>query len=274
MSFRRCVWASKLLHNDMLRRIVRVPVLFFDSNPIGRVLNRFAKDTGAIDDQLPLCLYDFFQCLMTVLSAVIVVCFGFPWICLSLIPMVWYFLYLRGYYLKTSREVKRLDGISRSPILSLLTETFDGLATIRAFGRHNHFERTCKDRINENVRAYSTFIAVSRWLGFRLDAIVSAMVAVATFGAVLAKEHAGNGTPAVLAVGLLYVNQLSGLFQWCVRQSAEVENYMVSVERVLAYTKLDQEPALMVEGEKSPLNKRPDWPERGEVVARGLQVIP
>ena len=121
---------------------------------------------------MPMTLYDFMQCVLVVLSAIFVVCSGVPIIFLALIPIMLYFVRLRNYYLKTSREVKRLDAISRSPILSHFTESFDGLVTIRAFGRKKQFIDICKQRINQNTRAFWTFIAVSRWLGFRLDIIV------------------------------------------------------------------------------------------------------
>ena len=159
LSFDALVRAAHTLHNCMLRAVVRAPVLFFDSNPIGRILNRFSKDVGAIDDLMPMTFYDFVQCLLMVLSAVLVVCSSVPWIFLAVLPLFLYFVKLRNYYLKTSREVKRLEAISRSPVLSHFTESFDGLVSIRAFGRSAHFMDVCKQRINENTRAYFTFIA-------------------------------------------------------------------------------------------------------------------
>ena len=93
------------LHNAMLAAVLRAPVLFFDSNPIGRILNRFSKDMGFVDDMLPMTFYDFFQCLFMVVGAVVVVCIGAPIITIVLIPIVPFFVYLRNYFLRTSREV-------------------------------------------------------------------------------------------------------------------------------------------------------------------------
>jgi ABC-type multidrug transport system fused ATPase/permease subunit len=266
--FRSTVLASESLHNAMLRAVVRAPVLFFDQNPLGRVLNRFAKDIGCVDDVLPMVLFDFVQCCMMVIAAVIIACSAVPITFIALIPLVWYFLKLRSYYLISSREIKRLDGMSRSPILGILTESLDGLPTVRAFQRQTDFAKTHRTLVDENSKAYFMFIACSRWLGFRLDAIVVAMLLISSFGAVIAKENGSPVDPKLLAVGMLYVIQLSGLFQWCVRQSCEVENLMTSVERVLGFTNLPAEPALHG---PTDMTARPDWPEHGEVVATDLQ---
>jgi ABC-type multidrug transport system fused ATPase/permease subunit len=145
---------------------VRAPVLFFDQNPTGRIINRFAKDVGSTDDNLPMTLYDFIQCLLMVLAAVLVVCSGCPYIFIALIPLIWYFSTLRAYFLKTSREVKRLEAISRSPIFSQLNESLEGLVTLRAYRLIPLSTEKNKELINENARAYFAFISSSRWLGY------------------------------------------------------------------------------------------------------------
>ena len=263
--FRSTVFASYSLHNSMLHAVVRAPILFFDQNPIGRVLNRFAKDVGCIDDQLPMTLFDFTQCVMMVLAGILIVCSAVPITFLCLIPLIYYFIRLRSYYILSSREIKRLDGISRSPILSLLTETLDGLATVRAYGKEETFCDNSKLLIDNNTKAYFSFIACSRWLGFHLDVIVTVLLLVASFGAVIAKDLGASVNSDLLAVGLLYVIQLSGLFQWCIRQSCEVENMMTSVERVLGFTELPSEPPLygsLVETK---------WPDKGHIKAHQLE---
>lgn len=308
--FKSAVIASQNLHNSMLRAVLRAPIHFFDSNPIGRILNRFSKDTTLIDDMLPFTMYDFIQCSLMVLGAILVVCAGSPFIFLALLPLVWYFYSLRKYFLKTSREVKRIEALSRSPVFSHLSETLDGLVTIRALNRKQIFLDMHKVLINDNCRAFFSFIAASRWLGFRLDVIVTVLLMLSTFGAVACKEADLAVDPNLLAVGIMYVIQLAGLFQWCVRQSAEVESQMVSVERVLGFTRLPCEPALhgpanVGETDNPPppdaiaisnaddavaakkgaesdrcagavipsppksdvFSHRPNWPERGEVVA-------
>jgi len=243
-AFRASLVASEAMHNAMLKCVLRAPVLFFDSNPIGRILNRFTKDINYTDDALPFSLYDFLQCVLMVIGAICVVCAGSPIIFAALIPLVIYFHLLRVYFLKASREIKRLEAVSRSPVFSHLSETLDGLVTIRALNCTRQFQALHKKLLNDNCRAFFAFMAASRWLGFRLDATTVALLAFCTFGAVACKEYKLPIDPNLLAVGIMYVLQLMGLFQWAVRQSVEVDNQMVSVERIVAYSNLASEPAL------------------------------
>ena len=155
----------------------------------------------------------------------------------------------------------------RSPIYSHLNESIDGLVTIRAYQQTDAFTRTFRSHINRNTQAFFSFIAVSRWLGFWLDVVIVGLLAATAFIAAGAAEGNIGIQPVVLAVGLMYVIQLCGLFQWTIRQSAEVENIMVSVERATAFSHLESEPALHG---PTDLSKRPDWPERGEVVMSNL----
>lgn len=177
-------------------------------------------------------------------AAIVVVVIGTPYILIAIAPLCFYFVRLRSYFIKPSREIKRIESISRSPIFTHLSETMEGLLTIRSFKELDRFNRMMSNLINANGAAYFAFVAVSRWLGFRLDVIVVVLLMVSTFGAALAKEYNAGIQPVILAVGVMYVIQLSGLFQWSVRQSAEVENMMVSVERVSAYSAVPSEPPL------------------------------
>ncbi|CAM9672778.1 unnamed protein product, partial [Sphacelaria rigidula] len=133
-AFFAMVRASHRIHDRMLARVVRAPVLFFDSNPVGRILNRFTKDTHFMDDMLPMTLFDFIMPFFMVLGSVVTVLVANPWVTLSLIPAALYFIYLLRFYTKSSREIKRLEAVARSPVYSQLSETLDGLVIIRAFG--------------------------------------------------------------------------------------------------------------------------------------------
>ncbi|XP_044525283.1 ATP-binding cassette sub-family C member 4 [Gracilinanus agilis] len=125
--------ASQTLHNKMFESILRAPVLFFDRNPIGRILNRFSKDIGHLDDLLPLTFLDFIQTLLQVIGVVAVAMAVIPWIALPLIPLAIIFIFLRRYFLETSRDVKRLESTTRSPVFSHLSSSLQGLWTIRAY---------------------------------------------------------------------------------------------------------------------------------------------
>ncbi|XP_060989039.1 ATP-binding cassette sub-family C member 4-like [Dama dama] len=172
--------SSQTLHNKMLESIFRAPMLFFDRNPIGRILNRFSKDIGHMDDLLPLTFLYFIQTFLLVIGVVGVMVAAIPWIAIPVIPLGILFFVLQQYFLQTSRDVKRLE------------------CTTLDLGQ----------------------------------------------------------VGLVLSLTLT----LSGMFQWCVRQSAEVENMMISVERVIEYTDLEKEAPWELEYHPPPF-----WPNNGEI---------
>ncbi|CAM9399555.1 unnamed protein product, partial [Ectocarpus sp. 12 AP-2014] len=264
LAFFSLVKASHRLHNRMLKRVVRAPVLFFDSNPVGRILNRFTKDMHFMDDLLPMTLYDCVTCSFMVTGNTLIIFFVNPWVVLSLLPALWYFLHLMGFYLKTSREAKRLEAVTRSPVYSQLSETLDGLVTIRAFGKQHRFLSQFTERVNLNTRAYFAWVYTARWLGFRMDMVVIIVLTASCFFSVAVNEYSSSVDAGLLGAALVYVLQLGGLFQWAVRQAAEVENQMVSAERVLSYCRVPQEASL----ESEPGCKPPDgWPAKGNIEA-------
>ena len=131
--------ASETLHDKMTMAIIKAPVLFFDTNPVGRILNRFSKDIGGMDDLLPveflwasyLCLY---VCSATILSAVTNV-----WLCITCIPLILLFIYLAIYYLKSAREIRRLEALTCSPVYSLIADTVAGLEVIHSSKMEDNF---------------------------------------------------------------------------------------------------------------------------------------
>ena len=133
--------ASENLHDQMTKAVMKAPVLFFDTNPVGRVLNRFSKDVGCMDDILPgeflfaiqLCLY-FFSA--TILSAVANV-----WLFITCTPLTLLFMCLARYYLRSAREIRRLEAITCSPVYSLIADSLAGLEIIRSSEMEDDFLR-------------------------------------------------------------------------------------------------------------------------------------
>ena len=134
-----CLTAAESLHNQMVSSLLQASVLFFDTNPAGRILNRFSKDIGEIDDLLPKTFLLTTQMMLFVFTAAILPSFTNAWLVLVTIPIFLIFAYLGWYYLKTSRELKRLESICRSPVFSHFSETLTGLDTIRTRKRERDF---------------------------------------------------------------------------------------------------------------------------------------
>ena len=130
---------SERLHDKMVTAALQAPVLFFDSNPVGRIMNRFSKDIGLLDEVLPKYFLVANQLGLIVLTAVLVPTVTNPWLLFGVVPMIALVVYISRYYLKTSRELKRLESIYRSPVFSHISETLNGLDTIRTRGREREF---------------------------------------------------------------------------------------------------------------------------------------
>ena len=137
--FRVCLRSSENLHDKMITCALRAPLLFFDTNPAGRILNRFSKDIGCIDELLPKTFLLALQMILFVFTAALLPSFTNYWLCLVSLPAFVIFLYLACYYLKASRELKRLESICRSPVFSHFSETMAGLDTIRTRKRERDF---------------------------------------------------------------------------------------------------------------------------------------
>ena len=134
-----CLRCSERLHDKMVVALLKAPVFFFDSNPVGRILNRFSKDVGCMDELLPRQFLSTIQWVLMLLSSVVVPSATNPWLLFVIVPVTDMTLYFARFYLKSSRELKRLESICRSPVFSHISETLDGLDTIRTRGRQRDF---------------------------------------------------------------------------------------------------------------------------------------
>ena len=130
---------SERLHDKMVVAILKAPVFFFDSNPVGRILNRFSKDIGCVDELLPKIFLFSIQLVLLVFASILVPVVTNPWLVLVVVPTTVAVVYISKYYLKTARELKRLESICRSPVFSHLSDTLNGLDTIRTRGRQRDF---------------------------------------------------------------------------------------------------------------------------------------
>ena len=265
------VKASQKLHNDMTAAVLRAKIEFFDTNPMGRILNRFSADIGITDDQLPQTLFEVMVTLFIVLGAVVTTLTTLPFALIALVFLLWYFCRIRYIFVTSTRELKRLEGAARSPIFAMLSEALGGIATIRANGYIPYFRKKFHNAHNAHTRAFFAFIAASRWIGFRMDSIVVMFLTVVSFLSVLVHNEGWfDIDPAILGLSLSMLILLSNVFQYCIRQTAEVVNHMVSVERVLEYGKLEPEAALHCDADDKLLEK--GWPTAGKIEYDGVSV--
>nr|CAI5864657.1 unnamed protein product [Callosobruchus analis] len=260
--FAICMRASMRLHDRMFESITRTTMRFFNTNSAGRILNRFSKDMGAVDELLPAAMIDCLQIGLALLGIIVVVAIVSPWLMVPTCTIGVIFYLMRIFYLRTSRNVKRLEGVTRSPVFSHLSASLLGLTTIRAFGAEEVLTKEFDSHQDLHSSAWFAFISTSRAFGYWLDIVCIIYITLVTFSFLLIgnERFGGNvGLAITQAIGL------TGMFQWGMRQSTELENQMTSVERVLEYSSIEHEPEL----ESAPEKKPPDtWPEDGKVEFR------
>ncbi|KAL6424777.1 hypothetical protein ACFW04_010016 [Cataglyphis niger] len=268
--FRTCMRASIRLHDHMFRSISRATMRFFNTNTSGRVLNRFSKDMGAVDEILPTALIDCLQIGLSLLGIIIVVAIANVWLLIPTLIVGIIFYYLRIFYLATSRSVKRLEGITRSPVFAHLSATLQGLPTIRAFGAHEILTKEFDRHQDLHSSAWYIFIASSRAFGFWLDIFCVLYILLVTLSFLVMDNYA-RGSMDGGRVGLAITQSigLTGMFQWGMRQSAELENQMTSVERILEYSKVESEPPLESTPDKKP---KSEWPEEGKIEFKNVNL--
>lgn len=250
-----CVRGSKTLHNAMFQKITRAQMYFFNTNPSGRILNRFSKDIGQIDEILPSIWIDVIQHFLTIFGVIIVTCIVNPYFLIPIILLGLLFYYLRIYYLKTSSSLKRLEATTRSPIYTHLSASLNGLSTIRAFQAETTLIAEFDAHQDMHSSAFYIFMATNRAFGFFLDFICTFYIAAVTFSFFLMYDTGGN-------IGLAITQAINFRVQFAIRQSAELENTMTAVERVVEYEEIESEPDLQTKPDKKP---KKTWPEVGDI---------
>lgn len=260
--FRSSLRASNSIHRTTLNRILRAPLSFFHTNPSGRILNRFSKDLGVVDEQLPQVFFDSLQAGMMVLGALVLLCVVVPVILPIFVPLIGIFVIIQRRYLRTSRELKRFEAVTRSPLYQNFNNILKGLTVIRAFRSQGKFRKEFLALLSNNVSWWFSWMTAARWIGFRLDVLVALLMTAAPLLMVGLRDKLGDNNVKLVGLALSQSLYLAGLLQWMVRQTAEVENNMTSTERLFAYTRLDQEPPGLENGGEPPPTS---WPTKGTI---------
>ncbi|KAM7238067.1 hypothetical protein CapIbe_011025 [Capra ibex] len=207
--------------------------------------------------RVALCRMIYRKTFLLVVGVVGVMVAAIPWTAIPVIPLGIIFFVLRWYFLRTSRDVKRLECTTRSPVFSHVASSLRGLWTIRAYKAEQRFQELFDAYQDLHSEAWFLLLTTSRWLAMYLDVICAIFATVVAFGALILVETL---TPEQVGLVLSLTLTLTGMFQWCVRQSTEVENMMISVERGIKYTDLEKEAPWELE-----YRPPPSWPHGGEI---------
>uniref|UniRef100_K3X586 Uncharacterized protein n=1 Tax=Globisporangium ultimum (strain ATCC 200006 / CBS 805.95 / DAOM BR144) TaxID=431595 RepID=K3X586_GLOUD len=257
-----CMRCSANLHFKYMWKVLSAPVTtFFDVTPVGRVLNRFSRDLDQVDNPLPYFSMWMLLYLFQISSAFLVCAATNPYVLILYLPLGFVFVFVTRVYQASARELKRLDGITRSPFLNLVSETIHGIETIRSYRMSETFLQKCEQLLNHNAKFFFAFQSSSRWFAMRTDWLVSSIITSVALLAVATKESLGA---AVAGLALTYAAQLTSSFQRMTTLVTMTENIMTCFERIAHYESLD------AEGHKcSPTNREllaAEWPRSGSVV--------
>jgi len=253
--------ASRKLHERMATAMFRSPMSFFETTPAGRILNRFSSDIYRVDEVLARTFNMLFVNSARALFTLVVISASTPIFITLILPLAALYLYIQRYYLRTSRELKRLDSVSRSPIFAHFQESLSGISTIKAYRQQNRFMLENEWRVDANQRAYFPAVSANRWLAVRLEFLGSVII-LAAAGFAIASVTTGSGLSAgLVGLAMSYALQITQSLNWIVRQTVEVETNIVSVERVLEYARLPSEAPDVIQNHRPPNS----WPPQGAV---------
>ncbi|KAF9267240.1 ABC transporter [Marasmius fiardii PR-910] len=252
-------FASQKLHRAAILRVMNAPMSFFETTPLGRIMNRFSKDIDTIDNLLGDSLRMLASLVSGILGAIILISIIFPYFLILVFVISLVYLYAAHFYRASAREFKRLDSVLRSELYAHFSESLSGLATVRAYGEAGRFLKENEKRIDVENRAYWLTNTNQRWLGIRLEFLGTLL----TFAvALLIVGTRFSISPAQTGVILSYIVSVQQGFSWLVRQFAQVENNMNSVERIVHYANhVEQEAAHELPGDKDV----GVWPKEGKV---------
>lgn len=252
--------ASTTLFRGLLSTIMQSPMSFFDTTPMGRIINRMSKDIYTLDEQIPSSWGMYLRCIFSAVATLFTIIYVTPAFVVALIPVFFGYWTSQRYFIKTSRELQRLDSMSRSPVYALLGETLDGLTSIHAYNAATRFTLRNNEMLNRNQRAYFLNFSSNCWLALRLEFAGTLIATGAALFAVLEHGDANTVFAGLAGVSLSYAFTVTQMLNWSVRMVSQLQTQMVSVERIQTYTDLPTE-AAKIDGMDVPQ----DWPSKGEI---------
>ncbi|KAG0213036.1 hypothetical protein BGX33_003167 [Mortierella sp. NVP41] len=252
-----CVRASVILHQNILARVLRLPMAFFDVTPQGRILNRFSSDMGGIDEVLPDSFITFLTSVSNFVGTLLILTVATPALLFVLPVMGLIYVLLQKYYIRTSSMLRRLDSVTRSPLYQHFGESLNGLSSIRAMNLKNRFIDENTARCDKSSTASYAYWMINRWLNVRLEALTAVAIFVVALLAVLNK---GSISPSMAGLALSSTSMLTYNVIWALRSYCNLCSDLIAVERVHEYSnKRTEAPAT------TGVNLPQNWPQ-GRIV--------
>ncbi|KAF1998900.1 hypothetical protein P154DRAFT_241162 [Amniculicola lignicola CBS 123094] len=250
--------ASRRVHERLIQKITHAKFRFFDQTPLGQLMNRFSKDIESVDQEVAPVAIGVVHCLASIITIVILISIITPGFLIAGLFITILYTAIGRFYLSSSRDLKRLESVHRSPLYQQFGETLSGMTTIRAYGDERRFIRENLAKINTQHRPFIYLWAANRWLAFRVD-VVGALVAF--FAGVFVVRSVGTIDAGAAGLALTYAVTFTENVLWFVRLYSANEQNMNSVERIKEYLDVEQEAAPVIPENRPPSN----WPSQGSV---------
>ncbi|KAJ9148315.1 ATP-dependent bile acid permease [Pleurostoma richardsiae] len=250
--------ASRKLHNRLMNAITTAKFKFFDVTPLGQMMNRFSKDLEGVDQEVAPVAIGVMTCALGIIVTITLIAVVTPGFLIAGVFITLAYVFLGKFYIVSSRDLKRLESVQRSPLFQQFGETLTGVTTIRAYGDERRFVRDNLTRINNQLRPFIYLWGANRWLAFRTDILGDL---VSFFAGVFVILSLGFIDPGSAGLSLTYAIGFADNMLWLVRLYATNEQNMNSVERIKEYLDVEQEAEPIVEKNRPPEN----WPSLGSV---------
>lgn len=265
LTFFAGIKASNSIFKKVLTRVLRARLRFFDKTPLGRIMNRFSKDIESVDQDLTPTAEGVFICIVQCVSVLVLIVIITPGFLIFAFVIAFLYYLVGVFYLTLSRELKRYESITKSPIHQHFSESLNGVATIRAYGVESRFMKQNLSAIDNNNRPFFYLWVANRWLAFRIDLVGSLVMFFAGIFVLLSIDKIDAG---LAGLSLSYAISFSESALWIVRLYSNVEMNMNSVERLQEYLEIEEEPPAEIP-ETEP---RASWPEHGAIKVNDLSL--
>ncbi|KAI8072302.1 P-loop containing nucleoside triphosphate hydrolase protein [Gongronella butleri] len=257
---------ARLLFKQLFARVLHAPMRFFDTTPVGRILNRFGKDITVIDLRLARSVSWLMEFTMGLIQSIVVITFITPQFAVVAFLVSGIYFLIGTYYMRTSRSLKRLNSVSRSPIYTHFVETIFGVATIRAYGQETSFMCSMYNKIDSYISPFYLLWMTNRWLYCRMEFTGAFVTLSASLFILLNFDSIDAG---MAGISMFYAFSFLVNVYWFIREYTEVEMNLNSVERVQEYLEIAQEAPAIVQGRRPPAS----WPSsEGTIDVKDLEI--
>ncbi|RLV93995.1 Multiple drug resistance-associated protein-like transporter 1 [Spathaspora sp. JA1] len=255
------VKGAAYFHNKMANSVLSSPMSFFDTTPVGRILNRFTEDIGKIDMNLPWLLIGFVTAFLNGIITFGIIVSTLPVMLFVISVLLVIYNYFRVIFIPTTRELKRLESVAKSPVLATIQETINGVDTIKAFTQRDRFVFKSRKLIDEKTLIGVVIQNSNRWLSMRLQSVSSTIMFASALLAVVTLGGKHPIIPSVLGFIMTYALSITYILNALVRLWAELQGDGVAVERIIEYCDLPSEAAMIIESNRP----APTWPNKGVI---------